>query len=612
MNLLEKLENSILVGDGAMGTLLYEQGIDTCFEAINLSNPSRITEAHKAYIDAGANVIQTNTYAANRLKLEKYGMAHLVKEINRKGVEIANEVANDEIYVLGTVGGIRRYQMEEWSLAEIKSAFFEQMTELLKEGVDGLLLETFYDIEEAIMATKLARKLTDQPIVVNVSLGEVGVLQGGVLLEKAHQQLVEVGADVVGLNCRMGPFHMLKSIEGIPIPKDRYLAVYPNASLPDFRDGRYYYQSNTDYFADMGKRFIEQGVRLIGGCCGTTPEQIRAFAKVAKSSKPVLEKVVKPRLEISHQMPVEKIQETLPEIVKKRSSVIVELDPPKRLAVDRFLEGAKALKEAGVDAVTLADNSLASPRVDNMALGAMMKNNHSVRPLVHVTCRDRNLIGLQSHLMGLHALGIHDLLAITGDPTKIGDFPGATSVYDMTSFQLISMIKQLNEGISFSGKDLGQKASFSVGAALNPNVRHLDKAVMRMEKKITSGADYFMTQPIYNEKQIIQLYNETKHIEQPIYIGIMPLTNTRNAEFLHNEVPGIKLTDQIREVMAKHGDHKEAAAKEGISIAQSLIDVALEHFNGIYLITPFLRYEMTVQLTNYIRSKTIEKEKSFL
>ncbi len=296
-------------------------------------------------------------------------------------------------------------------------------------------------------------------------------------------------------------------------------------------------------------------------------------------------------------------QSTLPELVRERKSVIVELDPPKKLNTSKFFQGARALKSAGVDAITMADNSLASPRVDNLALGTMIKEQIGARPLVHITCRDRNLIGLQSHLMGLHALGMNDILAITGDPSKIGDFPGATSVYDVSSIQLLSLIKQLNEGLSFSGKDLGQKANFSVGAAFNPNVRNLEKAVKRMERKIASGADYFMTQPIYNENQLEALYNETKHLNEPVYIGILPLTGTRNAEFLHNEVPGITLTDSVRQAMASCGDDRQAAAAEGIRIAKDLIDTALHYFNGIYLITPFLRYEMTVELTEYITEK---------
>ncbi|WP_088102235.1 bifunctional homocysteine S-methyltransferase/methylenetetrahydrofolate reductase [Halalkalibacter urbisdiaboli] len=606
MSLLDKLKTEVLVGDGAMGTLLYEQGIDQCFEEVNLTDPERILEAHRAYVEAGANVIQTNTYAANRLKMEKYGLETKIGELNRVAVSLARQAANGQAYVVGTIGGVRRFQLEEESLREVEIAFSEQMNVLLEEGVDGLLLETFYDLDEAKMAVGLARKLTNLPIIVNVSLGEVGVLNGGIPVADALNQLMTVGANVVGLNCRMGPFHMLRSLESVPLLKDAYLSVYPNASLPDYRDGRFFYQSNPDYFADMGEKFINQGVRLLGGCCGTTPEHIKAFAEVAKRMKPVTDKTVRPIPVQGRQMvQVQRKLKPLPEIVNERKSVIVELDPPKKLNTHKFMLGAKALKDVGVDAVTMADNSLASPRVDNLALGAMVKEQIGARPLLHVTCRDRNLIGLQSHLMGLHALGIDDVLAITGDPTKVGDFPGAASVYDVSSFQLISMIKQLNEGISFSGKELGQKANFSVAAAFNPNVRHLEKAVKRMEKKIESGADYFMTQPIYSEKQIEALYNETKHIDKPIYIGIMPLVSSRNAEFLHNEVPGIKLTDEIRQAMAACGDNQETAMKEGIQIAKSLIDTTLQYFNGIYLITPFLRYEMTVELAQYIEAQTL-------
>lgn len=606
MELLERLKKDVLVGDGAMGTLLYERGIEQqCFEEVNLSHPEEIISIHTEYLLAGADIIQTNTYAANRLKLGKYGLEDKTPEINRRAVALAKQAAENRAYVVGTVGGVKRFQMEESTICEIEEALTEQIIVLIDEGVDGLLFETFYDLEEALLVISIAKKHSSLPVIMNISLGDIGVMSGGIHAATAFEQLTSAGADIVGLNCRMGPAHMLRSFEEIPIPIDHVLAVYPNASLPDYRDGRFFYSSNPDYFAAMTDKFIDQGVRLIGGCCGTTPEHIKAIAESARSRVPVYEKKLKVaiRKPLVSDRPARK-EEKLTEIVKNRSSIIVELDPPKKLNVTKFMQGAKALKEAGIDALTLADNSLASPRVDNLALGTMVKEQIGARPLVHLTCRDRNLIGLQSHLMGLHTLGLHDVLTITGDPTKIGDFPGASSVYDLASYQLISMIKQLNEGISFSGKELGEKADFTVGAAFNPNVKYIDKAVKRLEKKIESGADYFMSQPVYDINQLKAIYDETKHLDQPIYIGIMPIVSSRNAEFLHNEVPGIKLTSGIREVMARHEGDSESSKREGLAIAKELVDAACEYFNGIYLITPFMHYDLTVTLSEYIKERT--------
>lgn len=604
MSLLKDLNNKILIGDGAMGTLLYAEGVDHCYEELNLSAPDKIQAVHKQYVEAGANVIQTNTYAANRLKLLKYGLENRVKDINQQAVQLAKSAVKNEAYVVGTIGGMRGFLKGHYQLEEIKTSFQEQINDILSEAVDGLLFETFYDLEELQEIIKWVRTETDIPIIAQVSLGEIGVLPNGTPVKDALASLVDLGADVVGMNCRMGPSHMIRSFEEVPIFEKAILSAYPNASLPDYRDGRFFYQSNPTYFGESALQFREQGIRLLGGCCGTTPEHIEAMADALKGLPPIKDKDVKIAKQ-SKEIVVKSVIEgqTLAEKVKKEHSVIVELDPPKQLSIEKFMEGAKRLHLAGVDAVTMADNSLASPRVDNMALAALMKERVGARPLVHVTCRDRNLIGLQSHLMGLATLGINEVLAITGDPTKVGDFPGATSVYDLSSFELIRLIKQLNEGISFSGKSLGQKANFSIGAAFNPNVRHLDKAVQRMEKKIDAGADYFMSQPIYSEKQLEEVYEATKHLKKPLYVGIMPLISSRNAEFLHNEVPGIKLTDEIRARMAECGNDKEKAAREGIAIAKSLLDTALQYFQGIYLITPFLRYEMTVELTNYIHEQ---------
>lgn len=609
MNFLDRLKNEILIGDGAMGTLLYSYGKDTCFESLNLSHHEQIEQVHQAYIHAGADIIQTNTYAANYLKLQRYGLEDNVKEINSAAVKIAKKaVENKNVNILGTIGGNRGVKPQAISLEELKRSFREQLYCLLLEDVDGILLETFYDLEELETVLQITKKETDIPVIAQLSIHEIGILQNQISLASAFDRLENLGADVIGLNCRLGPHHMIASLEQIPLPKNAYLSAYPNASLPSYIDGKFEYKDNAEYFQKSAEEFRKQGVRLLGGCCGTTPEHIRNFAKVLKEASPITEKTVatnKPAVDaIFHHSSPPRDYTPLEEIVKTRASVIVELDPPRKLDTTRFFEGAKKLKEEGIDALTLADNSLASARISNTAIGTLVKQNIGLRPLVHIACRDRNIIGLQSHLMGLHTLGIHDVLAITGDPARVGDFPGASSVYDMTSFDLISMIKQLNEGLSFSGKNLGQKTTFSVSAAFNPNVRQVEKAVKRLEKKVACGADYIITQPIYSEQKIIELYEATKHIDIPIYIGLMPLTSSNNAEFLHNEVPGIKIDDSIRRTMAQFKDNPEQAAQEGLKITKSLIDTAANYFNGIYLITPFLRYELSVELARYTKLRT--------
>ncbi|MBY0120367.1 bifunctional homocysteine S-methyltransferase/methylenetetrahydrofolate reductase [Bacillus sp. S/N-304-OC-R1] len=601
MSFLEKLKNEIIIADGAMGTLLYSYGTDSCFENLNLTHAEQIQQIHEAYIHAGADLIQTNTYAANYIKLQRYGLEDSVKELNTFAVRNARKAAKKDVYVAGTIGGIRGIKPNMVALEEIKRSFREQLYCLLLEGVDSILLETYYDLEELENVLAIARKETDLPIIAQVSLHEAGILQDQTPVADALSRLETLGADVVGLNCRLGPYHMLLSLENVPLPKQAFLSAYPNASIPAYTDGKFHYEGDSEYFRQSARDFRNQGVRLLGGCCGTTPDHIRAFATELKGLPPITEKTIKKRSEIKISNPSAIIRENPPlqEIVKDRPSIIVELDPPKKLNTAKFFEGAKALKDAGIDAITLADNSLASPRVCNSALGYRVKKEIGLRPLVHITCRDRNIIGLQSHLMGLHTLGLHDVLAITGDPARVGDFPGASSVYDLSSFELIQMIKQLNEGLSILGKDLEEKAAFSVGAAFNPNVRSVEKAVQRLEKKIEYGADYFISQPVFSEEKLLDVHQAIKHLDHPIYIGLMPLISHKNAEFLHNEVPGIKISDSIREIMASCKDDPAKAVREGMAITKSLIDTAAELFNGIYLITPFMKYELTAELSAY-------------
>ncbi|MHA6484600.1 bifunctional homocysteine S-methyltransferase/methylenetetrahydrofolate reductase [Paenibacillus sp. strain BS8-2] len=620
--LRDALAERILPGDGAMGTYLYQMGfpVGVSYEEFNVLKPDVIENVHRQYYEAGARVIETNTFSANLVKLSKYGLEGEMEAINRAGVRIARAAVGPDAYVVGAVGSIRDGKLKNLRTNLVADAYEQQMKALLDEGVDGLLLETFYDLAEMKLALSIARKLSDVAVICQFAVEDVGRTLDGVALADAFRELQALGADVIGFNCRSGPNGIMRAIDSIgDRAEDLPMSVYPNAGIPDYVDGKYAYSAGPEYFAESARRFADRGARIVGGCCGTTPEHVAAMAAALAGYTPQQDETVATtehiQAEPSAQSAVSVIEPpaaggtgegsddpNIVELVKQRHTVIVELDPPRDLDIGKFMAGAAALKEAKADAITMADNSLAVTRMSNLALAALLKERVDIRPLVHIACRDRNLIGTQSHMMGLDALGIDHVLAVTGDPARFGDLPDSSSVYDLTSFEMIRMIKQLNDGVAFSGKPLKQRAKFVVGAAFNPNVKHLDKAVQRLERKIASGADYIMTQPVYDPVLMERIAESTKHLDVPVFIGIMPLANGRNAEYLHNEVPGIQLSDEVRRRMA--GLEGEAGRAEGVRIAQELLDAALPHFNGIYLITPFMFYDMAVQLTQYVWQNT--------
>ncbi|MFC5986337.1 bifunctional homocysteine S-methyltransferase/methylenetetrahydrofolate reductase [Marinicrinis lubricantis] len=607
------LKKQILVGDGAMGTFLYQQGfpVGISYEELNITNPSVIADVHRQYYEAGARVIETNTFTATREKLSKFGLESEVEAINRAGVRIAREAVGQDAFVVGAVGSIRGGKKKNVLPSIIEEDFRQQVTALIEEGVDGILLETFFDVEEMMIALKLIRKMSDLPVISQFAVEEAGRTTDGFDMVQAFRMVLDEGADIVGFNCRSGPNRMLRSLESVSELEGTPFSVFPNAGIPDYVDGKYMYAATPEYFADNALKFARLGARIIGGCCGTTPAHISAMSKALSAAEAQsLEAVPQVQPERTEKFeagnfpkpsPIEITKLEAPSLleqVKQRHTVIVELDPPKDLNIDKFIEGSLALKAAGVDAVTMADNSLAVTRMSNSALAYLLHDKLGIRPLVHIACRDRNLIGTQSHLMGFHAMGIDHVLAVTGDPAKFGDLPGASSVYDLTSFEIIRMIKQLNEGVAFSGKPLKQKANFVVGAAFNPNVKYLEKAVQRLERKVEAGADYIMTQPVYDARLIEQIYETTKHLNVPIFIGIAPLASGGNAEYLHNEVPGIQLSDEVLNRMK--GLKGEEGRAMGIQIAKELLDTVVQYFNGIYLMTPFMAYDMTVKLTKYV------------
>jgi homocysteine S-methyltransferase len=610
--LLQKLQHSLLVGDGAMATELYKLGvpIGVCLQELCLSNPGLVRSVHKTYLEAGAGLLETNTFGANREGLSRYGLEHKVALVNHAAVKLARQAAGDKAFIVGAMSSVTAGRVRTQALETYRDQFEEQALALLHEGPDGIMLETFLDVDELLLAVEVVRSLTGLPVFAQLALLEAGQTRDGYTVSAAFQELKQAGADIVGLNCRLGPAEILSTLENCQIPKDTLISIFPNAGRLGYDDGEYMYKSSPEYFAESALRFREQGVRVIGGCCGTTPAHIKAISEAITGLSPLNrinpQPSPAPDLQIRRpsQIHMHK-KESIIDLVKCHYTVIVELDPPKDLNTEDFLHGCRELHKAGAAAVTLAENSLANVRMSNLALGSIMKGRYDIEPLLHITCRDRNLIGQQSYLMGLDALGINHILIITGDPSHVGDLPGASSVFDVNSFELIRLTKQLNEGISFSGSALKQRANFVVGAAFNPYVLNLDTAIKRLERKVAAGADYIMTQPVYDPQTISRIYDKTRHIGIPVFIGIMPLTGQRNAEFLHNEVPGIKLSSDSLQRM--HGLQGIAGRQEGLNISKELIDAAMQYFNGIYLITPFNYYDMTAELTKYVHHKAIKR-----
>ena len=593
---LEYLRNNLLVGDGAMGTMIYAKGIPLAqsFDELNLSQPHVIQNLHRAYVEAGAQALETNSFTANRLKLARYGLENHLVEINQAAVRLARVAADGQAYVLASIGPVRDRESEEIETVLMRDTLAEQIAALVAAQPDALILETFSHVYELEMAVLEARRLSSLPIIAQVVADEEGYTRDSQHLTTAFRRLREHGADVVGINCAKGPAGILHALREVPLENDILLSAFPNAGLPAFVEGRYIYLSTPEYFAESALRLREQGVHLIGGCCGTTPAHIRAIAEALRGLEPVRQKQavvhVQPQ---SPQVPAITTPEFL-QNVKKRPTIIVELDPPRDLEHDNILRGASELKRVGIDALTMADSSLGITRMSNMALGYLAKQKSGLSIITHLSCRDRNLIGLQAELMGLYALGMDTVLALTGDPAKFGDQPGATSVYDLNSFNLIAMIKKMNQGVAFSGRTMKHGSRFTIGVAFNPNVDRIETQVSRLRKKVQLGADFVMTQPIFDWRKARAVYDATREFGIPVFVGIMPLVSGRNADFLHNEVPGIEIPLKVRERLYRFDG--ERARREGVTIASEILESTLDYFNGIYLVTPFVRYEMIIEL----------------
>ncbi len=601
MDLLEQLHDEVICGDGAMGTLLLDRGmpVDHCLEELCLSAPERVRSIHDEYIAAGARVIETNTFGANAVRLQRFGFEERVFEINQAAARLALEAGRGrDVWVAGSVGPLGLSESEAADRGVDRAECFrKQIHALIEAGVRLIFLETFMSVEEMEIALKVVPR-GDCQVVSLFACEPEGRLQSGLPLIDAFTRCRELGAALCGANCLNGPHAMVHLLQRLPAEEP--IAAYANAGYPRYTEGHYVYPTAPEYFAKAAREMALEGAALIGGCCGTTPAHVAAMSRILKEMKPVHSKPVRVTYEPSPQKKLAQAEESLLEKMSAGKRVVIcELDPPKTLALEKYFDGAQALVKAGCDAVTLADNSLAILRVSNLAIGAMLKERYDITPLLHLSCRDRNLLGLQSELLGMAALGMRHVLPLTGDPARVGDHPGAASVYDVNSIELISIIKQLNGGFSHAGKSIKTRTDFVIGCTFNPNARNMEAQVQRLERKVAAGAQFAMTQPVFDVRLIDDMKKRTDHLGIPMFTGVWPLLSARQAEFLHNEVPGIIVPDEVRARLAAVDE--KAAMQEGMRIAQDIVKAALGQFPGVYLITPFLRYEMTVELARFAR-----------
>lgn len=604
---LELLRERIVLGDGATGTYLYELGAPAnhCLEELNLTRPELVSRVYQEYARAGAQVIETNSFGANRARLARFGLEDRAADIAFRAAKVAREaLPNRDIFIGGSVGPLSLRPADgDYSDDDRRAMFREQITALLEGGCDLIFLETFTALDELLLAVEVFRSIAQVPLVTSLGVSEEGRLATGEAFPDAVRILRKAGADVVGLNGTCGPQACLNLLSKLEVNEGDLLSVFPNAGKPEFYEGRFNYAASADYFAVTLPQWVAEGARLVGGDYGTRPEHIAAMAAVVRDLKPVrVKKPAAPRARISIAEPgivnPSQAYEEEPSILdrlKTGTVSIVELDSPKTLAMDKFLAGARALKEAGAAAVTLADNSLAILRVGNLAAAIHLRQEVGITPLLHIACRDRNLLGLQSEIMGLGTLGFRHVLAVTGDPAKVGDHPGASSVYDVNSLGLIKLLAGMNRGVNAVGRPLKGETRFLIGCAFNPNAVNFDSQVRKLESKLAAGAQYVMTQPVFDAALARRTAQHLKPLGVPVFIGVMPLLSSRNAEFLHNEVPGIKIDDSVREKL-RHAADDAAATRIGLEVAREVRDVAYEAFNGVYLITPFLRYDVSVEL----------------
>ena len=610
MRFLDRLARGPLVFDGAMGTMLYGRGVfvNRCFDELNLSSPNLVRQVHSEYLEAGAEVIETNTFGAHRFKLGPHGLETQVRKINREGARIAREAAGDKALVAGAIGPVGKplEPIGGVPVADAEAAYREQAEGLLEGGVDLFLLETMPSLDQAKAAIAAVRSVThDVPAAVSLTFNEEGHTLYGDAPEDVVRELEALGVPMIGANCSQGPQAMLETLQRMAaVARGAKLSAMPNAGSPAYVDGRYVYLCTPEYMATWSRRFLEAGASVVGGCCGTTPAHIRDLVRSVRMFQPGREvevKVVTPPRRKEAPAPVPREEKSkLARSLRRKFVVSVELDPPRGAEAGALIERAQFCKENEVDAINVADGPRASARMSAQALCVLLQEKVGIDTILHYTCRDRNLLGIQSDLLGAHALGLRNVLAITGDPPKLGDYPDATAVYDVDSIGLIRIMDNLNHGADLAGNLMGPSLAIHVGCGADPSKPDTEKEVRRLEEKVKAGAEYVMTQPVYDPRTLERFLALVRHLEVPLLVGILPLYSHRNAEFLHNEVPGMSIPDDIRERMRQAGSG-ERAQLEGVKIAQEATLAARELAQGVYIMPPFNKVDLAVRVIEVLR-----------
>jgi len=611
----ELLESDhVTVFDGAMGTMLYAKGvyINRSYDELNLTAPELVRTLHEEYVRAGAEVIETNTFTATAHKLQQYGLEGRLREINIAAAGLAREAAGGGCFVGGAVGplGLRIEPYGPTSFDEAKEMFKEQVAALLEGGVDLFVLETFSDISEIREAIRAVRELSDLPIVAQMTISLDGNTSFGTTPEVFTARLEEWGADVIGLNCGVGPAIVLNAVEKMRAVTTRKLSAQPNAGLPRDVQGRQFYMCSPEYMAKYAKRLIQAGVRFIGGCCGTTPAHIKLISDAVRPLSPrhtgrtgklaQAVRVEEQKAQLAAEVAVTPLEERSNwgrMIARGEFVTTVEVLPPKGCDPLKTLESIRLLKEAGVNAVNIPDGPRAQTRMGALATAVLVEREVGLETVLHYTCRDRNLLGMMSDLLGGAALGLRNLLIITGDPPKMGPYPDATAVFDIDSIGLTNMVNKLNHGLDIGNNPTGTPTSFCICVGVNPGAVNLDEEIKRFEWKVEAGAEFAITQPVFDIEQLRDFLRRIERIRVPVVAGIWPLVSYRNAEFLHNEVPGVRVTPQIMERMRVASEKgKEFGREEGLQIARELLLDVRDAIQGVQVSAPFnnVRYALDV------------------